>query len=374
MARPTPRSAALPADAQHTGRHRRARVARSAPAALGGEVKGSQVKGDDDPRVDPDGHVFPDGDVFPDGHVDADDDVDPDDHVDADGHPDGGGDPDAGEEEGSGAPSVPLFSVPESLRSVDVAVGGRAVRGLLLVAAVLLLTLGGRWWWVHQQAAGVPVEQVISVEGEDPDEGGEQAPDDLGDAGADAAPGAVTETHAPSGTPEGQAPGETKAGVLVVMVHVVGRVKEPGVVQLPVGSRVIDAVQAAGGVTDEADPASLNLARPVVDGEQVWVGAPGEEPPPGGATGLAPPGGAVPGSDGGGAGPGAGQAVGPLDLNQADQAQLEELPGVGPVTASRILAWRESHGRFTAVEELMEVSGIGERTFEQLRDHVTVDG
>lgn len=247
------------------------------------------------------------------------------------------------------------------------------MRGLLLVAAVLLLTLGGRWWWVHQQAAGVPVEQVVSAEGEESDEGGGQGPEDLGDAGADVRLGVVAETQTPPGTPEGQAAGETEAGELVVMVHVIGRVKQPGVVQLPVGSRVIDAVQAAGGVSDEADPASLNLARPVVDGEQVWVGAPGEKPPPGVATGQSPPGGPASGP-GGGAGPGAGQAVGPLDLNQADQAQLEELPGVGPVTASRILAWRESHGRFTSVEELMEVSGIGERTFEQLRDHVTVDG
>lgn len=63
-----------------------------------------------------------------------------------------------------------------------------------------------------------------------------------------------------------------------------------------------------------------------------------------------------------------------IDLNQAGQAQLEELPGIGPVTAGNILAWREQHGRFTAVEELMEVSGIGEKTFEQLRPHVTVGG
>lgn len=265
----------------------------------------------------------------------------------------GTSDPEAGDVEAGDPPTtvVPLFSVPDSLRSVDVAVGGRAVRGFLLVAVVLLLTLGGRWWWVNQQAAGVPVEQVVEVAGEGTPVQ-EVAPAAEGMA-ATAAPG-VSEADSP-------------AAEAVLLVHVIGQVLEPGVVELPLGSRVIDAVRAAGGVTDEADPASLNLARPVVDGEQVWVGAPGEEPPPGLLAGPA-------GTGTGGAAGGPGGPVLVIDLNQAGQAQLEELPGIGPVTAGHILAWREQHGRFTAVEELMEVSGIGEKTFEQLRPHVTVGG
>jgi competence protein ComEA len=153
-------------------------------------------------------------------------------------------------------------------------------------------------------------------------------------------------------------------------VHVTGQVTEPGVVELAVGDRVVDAVRAAGGFTTDADQSRLNLARPLVDGEQVWVGRPGEEPPL-----LAPLAGAAPGSSGGTAPTGEAATAAPLlDLNAANQAQLEELPGIGPVTAGRILAWRDEHERFSTVEELMEVSGIGERTFAQLEPVVTVAG
>ena len=288
------------------------------------------------------------------------------------------------EAEDAGASGVPMFSVPASLRSVDVAVGGRAVRGLLLVAVVLLLTLGGRWWWVNQQAAGVPVDRVTEVGGLGREDvhGGEHAEGEgaerenpEGEGAAQGVEGMPTADDPLTTAPTQDASG---GGQTSLMVHVIGQVREPGVVELPVGSRVIDAVHAAGGITEQADPTSLNLARPVQDGEQVWVGAPGEEPPP--RVQIAAPGpGLGPGGQGSGGGPGTGPGAGgqgavPVDLNQADQAQLEELPGVGPVTAGNILAWREQHGRFTVVEELMEVSGIGEKTFEQLRAHVTVGG
>src|SRR5690606_24242269 len=151
-----------------------------------------------------------------------------------------------------------------------------------------------------------------------------------------------------------------------LVVHVAGEVLEPGVVTVPVGSRVVDAVRAAGGLTEEADESTLNLARLLVDGERVWVGLPGETPPVApGPVGDAPSG----GGGGGAAGPAA-----PLDLNAATQADLEELPGVGPVTAGHILAWRDQHGRFSSVDELLEVSGIGERTLAQLEPLVTVGG
>nr|WP_238345228.1 ComEA family DNA-binding protein [Actinopolymorpha cephalotaxi] len=142
-----------------------------------------------------------------------------------------------------------------------------------------------------------------------------------------------------------------------VVVHVAGKVRRPGVVHLPGGSRVFDAVTASGGALPGTDLDTVNLARPLLDGEQVLVGV---TPPPG-----APP-------AGGGAGPSAGppSAGAPLDLNSATSAELEELPGVGPVLAQRIVDFRTEHGRFADVEDLREVTGIGERTFAELRDKV----
>ena len=135
---------------------------------------------------------------------------------------------------------------------------------------------------------------------------------------------------------------------------------------MPVGSRVQDAVEAAGGPTREADLARVNLARLVVDGEQVHVPAPGDpDPPVGPVTGGA----ATGGSGGGGSTSG---ASGPVSLNTADLAGLDTLPGVGPVLAQRIVDWRTQHGRFTSVEELGEVSGIGEKLLAQLSPLVTL--
>lgn len=280
---------------------------------------------------------------------------------------------------------VPLLSVPESLRSVDVQVGARAVRGLLLLVLVVVLVLGGRWWWVQQGADAVPVAQLDDDEGlaaQAPQDGGgsvaaapaEDAAGQAGEGGAD--PLDDVSQEGPGGRhavdPAQEGPGAPAAEPSVV-VHVVGEVRRPGIVELPAGARVADAVAAVGGLTDEADQASLNLARALVDGEQVWVGAPGEQPPPGALQGAGPPGQQARGSGAQGEATG-GSGAGPLDLNHATQADLEELPGIGPVTAGRVLAWREEHGHFSAVEELMEVSGIGERTFAQLEPLVTVGG
>ncbi|MDA2987726.1 MAG: ComEA family DNA-binding protein [Actinomycetota bacterium] len=124
-----------------------------------------------------------------------------------------------------------------------------------------------------------------------------------------------------------------------VLVHVVGKVAEPGVVELPIGSRVQDAVEAAGGATNNKALESVNLARLVVDGEQIVVGAPAGE-----ATSSK------------------------ISINSASAAQLDELPGVGPAIAERIVQWRETNGPFTSVDELTEVSGIGPSILEQIRD------
>ncbi len=144
----------------------------------------------------------------------------------------------------------------------------------------------------------------------------------------------------------------------VVVVHVVGAVATPGVVRLPSGARVEDAVAAAGGASPDADLGRLNLARVLIDGEQVVVPRPGDVVPPG--TGG--------GATGGGEGAGGAAGEAPVDLNTASLAQLDALPGVGPVLAQRILDRRP----FTSVDELDEVSGIGPTALERLRPLVRV--
>ncbi|MBI1378612.1 MAG: hypothetical protein GC157_14195 [Frankiales bacterium] len=142
-----------------------------------------------------------------------------------------------------------------------------------------------------------------------------------------------------------------------VVVQVLGQVRHPGLVTLPAGSRVADAVAAAGGLVRGGGSGGLNLARPVVDGEQVVVSA---DVPTAGAV--------APGTPGEGAtGPTA-----PVDLNSATLTELDALPGVGPVTAGRILDWRAAHGRFSSVDQLREVSGIGAVTFARLAPLVRV--
>jgi competence protein ComEA len=153
-------------------------------------------------------------------------------------------------------------------------------------------------------------------------------------------------------------------------VYVVGQVRRPGVVSLGSDARVQDAIEAAGGATGRADLARINLARKVVDGERILVPKPGqkieEDPAVGGSAGVA----------GGGAGAGAGAAGGapgtPIDLNTATVTELDALPGVGPVLAGRIVEWRQANGRFTTVDDLNEVSGIGDATMEKLRPMVRV--
>ncbi|WP_402371157.1 ComEA family DNA-binding protein [Isoptericola rhizosphaerae] len=147
-----------------------------------------------------------------------------------------------------------------------------------------------------------------------------------------------------------------------VVVHVTGEVAEPGLVDLPAGARVADAVEGAGGAGDDADLAALNLARAVVDGEQVHVPAPGEDPP----AVPAP----VPEGSTDGTADGAGGA--PVALNTAGAEALTSLPGVGPVIAERIVAWRDEHGPFTRVEELTEISGIGPALLADVRDLVVL--
>ena len=167
--------------------------------------------------------------------------------------------------------------------------------------------------------------------------------------------------------------GQPAGGDRPVVVSVVGLVHAPGLVTLAPGARIADALLAAGGAVNGADTIGLNMARPVGDGEQIVVGlapAPGQPAALGSsvASGTSP----VPGARGPASGtvkPKAGEA---LDLNTATVEQLDGLPGVGPVTAAAIVAWRQANGKFTSVDQLADVDGIGPARLEKLRPLVRV--
>src|SRR6478735_5445236 len=154
-----------------------------------------------------------------------------------------------------------------------------------------------------------------------------------------------------------------------VVVSVVGLVNTPGLVTLTPGDRIADALEAAGGAVDGADLVGLNLARRVVDGEQIIVGvaaSAGSPSPMGSSVSSATPAEqAAPKAPAAADGPG-----GPVDLNTATPADLDALPGVGPVTAAAIIAWREANGKFTSVDQLSEVDGIGPARLDKLRAQV----
>ncbi len=217
-----------------------------------------------------------------------------------------------------------------------------STRTVLAVAVVLLIVavvLGLRFWWALRASADPPsVPRPVAT-----------VP-----VGATSLPTSVASPTA--GVVGIRGPG----GAL--LVHVVGQVRRPGVVRVPAGGRVEDAVRLAGGPTSAADLSLINLARPLVDGEQVRVLAKGEAPTAAGAA---------PGGVGGSSGLG-GANGGRVSLNSADAGALDTLPGVGPVLAARILSWRTEHGRFTSVEELGEVSGIGDRLLSLLRPLVSL--
>ncbi|MDN4174384.1 helix-hairpin-helix domain-containing protein [Nocardioides sp. SOB77] len=227
--------------------------------------------------------------------------------------------------------------VPETLR-------GRAALGsaqLTVVAVVVALGLAITCWWVVRGDAGTPV-----------------AP-----APVDASPVAELVPVPPVAAPTVPTSAASSGGAPVaeVVVDVAGKVRRPGIVVLDTGARVVDALEAAGGARPGVDLSSLNLARVLVDGEQVLVGGAAAQPLPGptGATGVTGT-------------PGTPTAL--VDLNAATPVELEALPEVGPVTAAAIVGWRDEHGGFTTVDELLEVDGIGEATLAQMRSFVTVGG
>lgn len=230
-----------------------------------------------------------------------------------------------------------MFALPESLRWARLSVRSPVLVGFAAVLAGAVVVFGVRVAWARAESR----PSVIAP--------GPGQPTSAVQRGSEIASGLLptgaTATVRPAGH-DGQ-----------VVVHVVGQVRRPGVVTLAAGSRVAEAIKAAGGGLPGADLAAVNLARLVVDGEQLRVPKPGE------VVGQAP---GAPGAASGGA------AGGLVNLNTADLAALDTLPGVGPVLAQRILDWRAEHGRFSRVDELGEVSGIGDKLLAQLTPKVTV--
>lgn len=226
--------------------------------------------------------------------------------------------------------------VPERLRTGEWLPSKAAAIGLLAVVVVAALIFALRWGWASSRDAPALIRAAAT-------------PSTSAGGGTSASARA-----APLGSASPGAPGDG-----MVVVDVAGQVMHPGVFRLPAGSRVDDALTAAGGVTPEADVGALNRARLLVDGEQVRVPRPGEV--------------VTTGSAGGGAGGATAAGGHPLvSLNNADLSALDGLPGVGPVLAQRILDWRAAHGRFTSVDELGEVSGIGGKLLSQLKPLVTL--
>ncbi|MGA4543947.1 helix-hairpin-helix domain-containing protein [Uniformispora flossi] len=258
-------------------------------------------------------------------------------------------------------PAVPLRGrvadavadrIPPHLKALRVGMDRRAVAAVAVLALLAVVLAGAGWWRARPQAVAVP--PVVG-----------------GSTRATSGPGAERARVAPGpGSPAAvMVPGVEASAVPTapptVSVHVVGKVAQPGVLALPAGSRVDDALKAAGGVLPGTDLSVLNLARVLVDGEQIPVGVPGATAPP-------PVPAAVPGPAAAGAGGGKAAAGGVVDLNTATAEQLDALPGIGPVMAAHILDWRREHGRFTSVDQLREIRGIGARRLEEIRSKVRV--
>jgi competence protein ComEA len=219
---------------------------------------------------------------------------------------------------------------------------------LAVLLGILAVAAGAWFWW--QAAAGRPeILPLSGVTSGSP----EAEPAEKGDPGGGSGPG-----DDPAAVPEGT--GAAPTGTVVV--HVAGAVAKPGVVQLPAGSRVHEAITAAGGGTPGADLDRLNLATVVEDGQKIHVPLDGEEVPAAAAPGAG-------GEGDGNAGTAAGDKT---NLNTAGVEELDALPKVGPVLAQRIVDWRKEHGAFKNVEELDAVDGVGPKMLEALLPLVTV--
>lgn len=153
----------------------------------------------------------------------------------------------------------------------------------------------------------------------------------------------------------------TEETAAMIYVDVGGEVKDPSVVELPDGSRVTDAITAAGGLTEQADLTDINRAAFVSDGEKIYIPSQVSELEDDGLS-----------AGEGGSGGTAKSSDGRININTADSTQLQELTGVGPATAEKIIDYRKQNGRFQSIEDIKNVSGIGDKTYEKLKDHIKV--
>jgi competence protein ComEA len=166
-------------------------------------------------------------------------------------------------------------------------------------------------------------------------------------------------SHAPPGQPApAEQPKEQRP--VLLYIHVAGAVRRPGVYRLPEGARVFEAIEEAGGALESGHTDRINMAEQLADGQQIYVPARGEEPPP------------APGSQAGGPGGGQAAPVGRININRASAAELERIPRIGPSLASAIIAYRKENGAFRSVDDLVRVPGIGNATLERIRPYVTV--
>ncbi len=242
--------------------------------------------------------------------------------------------------------------MPAFLRMARLEVRGRAVVGLVVVALVagVVLTL-------RVAAASRAAEPV--------DVGPSSRSAGVGRSAPSAFAGLASRSAVGDGSTSAPLVGPSTGGAgPAVVVHVVGQVARPGVVRLPTGARVLDAVERAGGALADADLRRINLARVLADGEQVFVPSPSDPAESAGSP--------VASAASGGVGSSSSGSPTRVNLNTADLATLDSLPGVGPVLAQRILDWRVGHGRFTSVDELGEVSGIGTKLMAEITPRVTL--
>ncbi|WP_420122754.1 helix-hairpin-helix domain-containing protein [Nakamurella sp.] len=248
--------------------------------------------------------------------------------------------------------------MPESMREARVDPGRRGMLVLVLVAAVAAVVAAVGVWRDRPEPRPVETAVVAVASGQPAAPVSEAAASPAAAVGAAGTSGAI-----PSSVPVG-------GSVTEILVSVTGLVTNPGVVRLAPDARVADAISAAGGTQPGADLTGMNLAARLADGDSVVVTDTGADAAAGPTGGSGAAGGS--GSGGGTGGEDTAAAGGLVNLNTADEAALDTLPGVGPVMAKNILAWRETNGRFATVEQLQEISGIGPSRFAQLAPLVTV--
>jgi competence protein ComEA len=229
------------------------------------------------------------------------------------------------------------------------------------LAVVALVAVG---WWLGRPSSALPIDDAIprAVGPSMP------SPSELGPSGrVELGAGSSTVSPPRPGTGSAVVPtgGAGPTEPIELVVHVAGAVVRPGIVRLSPGARVIDALDAAGGSASDADLDQVNLAAPLLDGYQVRVPRQGEAPL-GGAV-VVPPSASPPAMVGAGS-----SASPPVNINRATAAELESLPGIGPSLALAVVAWREEHGPFSRLDDLLDVPGIGPAKLGALADHATV--